>query len=53
MIDAIVKLANRPAVFKQEVDKREFSRIFAEPINEEQATSESFKNMLNGVKPKQ
>lgn len=52
MIDAIVKLANRPAIFKQEVDKREFSRIFAEPINEEQATSESFKNMLNGVKPK-
>lgn len=52
MVDAVIKLANRPAIFKQEVDKREFSRIFAEPINEEQATSESFKNMLNGVKPK-
>ncbi|WP_197081176.1 phage tail protein [Enterococcus gallinarum] len=48
MIDAIVKLANRPAIFKQEVDKREFSRIFAEPITEQQVTRQSILKSVRG-----
>lgn len=48
MIDAIVKLANRPAIFKHEVDKREFSRIFAEPITEQQVTRQSIIKSVRG-----
>ncbi|MFS1032531.1 hypothetical protein ACFC9G_11320 [Enterococcus casseliflavus] len=48
MVDAVIKLANRPAIFKQEVDKREFSRIFAEPITEQQVRRQSIIKSVRG-----
>ncbi|MFT0190881.1 phage tail protein [Candidatus Enterococcus avicola] len=52
MVEAIEKLASRPVLVSVEADYNEIVRIFAEPIAQEQAAIETFKNIMNGVSPK-
>lgn len=52
MVGAIEKLASRPVLVSVEADYNEIVRIFAEPIAQEQAAIETFKNIMNGVSPK-
>lgn len=49
LLSIIAKLANRPTIVSQELDKREISRIIAEPVAEEQARKRAILNAVDGL----
>ncbi|RSJ09736.1 hypothetical protein D8824_05380 [Streptococcus intermedius] len=49
LLSIIAKLANRPTIVSQELDKREISRIIAEPVAEEQARKQAILNAVDGL----
>lgn len=47
--EILSKLANRPIIVSNQVDKQEISRVLAQPISDEQSRRQSILNAVNGM----